>query len=134
MKKYFVHLSITGDNLILEQIKKDVPLNASVYEKGKVYFGKYDKKHYHPQKTNRWVYSWESNGNENLNVLIKRMYAEIRPHIKFLQSYFRKFNTLLDIVIYVDENTSRFNLKLSKQSIKILNMLNVKFSLTFVDF
>ena len=134
MKKYFVCLSIKGDNLMLEKIAKDVPLKAELYEKGKVYLGKYNKKHYHPQKTNRWVYSWESNDNENLNSIIKRIYEDIKPYIKSLQFYSRKFNTVLDVVIYVDDNTSRFNEKLSKESIKILDVLNVKLSLTFVDF
>jgi len=62
------------------------------------------------------------------------MYEDIRPYLKAVQVYSRKFNSILEIVIYMDENTSRFNVKLSKQSIKILDMLNVKFSLTFVDF
>ena len=134
MKKYFIHCSIKGEKLVLDQIKKDIPLKADLYEKGKVYVGKYNKKHYHPQKTNRWICSWESNNKENINALIKRMYEDIRPYLKAVQVYSRKFNSILEIVIYMDENTSRFNVKLSKQSIKILDVLNVKLSLTFVDF
>ena len=130
----FVYFTIKGDSLDLNQIREDIPLDAKIYEKGKVYHGLNQSLTHKPQKTNRWCYYLEAGSHKSINAVLKQMYEELKPHLKNLQQYTKKYHSLIDVVIYVEEITARFNLQLSKKSIEILNRINSKVSITFVDF
>ena len=131
---FFVYFTIKGDSLDLNQIREDIPLDAKIYEKGKVYHGLNKRLAHKPQKTNRWCYYLEAGSHKSINAVLKQMYEELKPHLKNLQQYTKKYHSLIDVVIYVEEITARFNLQLSKKSIEILNRINSKVSITFVDF
>lgn len=133
MVNVFIKFVIKNDKLDLNRIKTDIPLVADVYEKGKVYDNKYGIKST-PQKTNRWVYSKDYISCKNANEALTAMLKDLKPVLKNIQPYTKKFNTLMDMVIYVEKTTCRFNTTFSKPNIKLLNLLNTKMSITFVDF
>ena len=135
MNKIFLRFTIKGDDLNVFDMLNDISVKADVYEKGRIYSNAFGGKS-SPQSTNRWVYSLESRQNESLNCMLKRMYKDLRPSLERLVTYTKKYYSLLDIVIYVDdcEQKSMFNVNFSKEGLKIISKLNSKTSLTFVDF
>ena len=133
MRKTFLRLTIQGDLLEPYKLSREIPLKADLYKKDEIYKTKYSIP-VKPQKTNRWVYSIESNSAESLNCILNKLYVDLSPYLDKLNSYSSKYNVLLDVTIYEDGNKSRFNANLTKKSIDIIDAINAKFSLTFVDF
>jgi len=135
MNKIFIRFTIKSDKLNLLEIRNNIRLeeNVSVYQKGEIYELKYNVKA-QPQKTNRWVYSIESVAKEKLNALLKRMFKDLKPHINDIRSYTKKYYSIIEIIIYEEEQKSIFNTNLSKENLKLLNLINTRLSITFIDF
>ena len=129
----FIYFTIKGDNLDLDNIQKLIPLNAEIFEKGKKYSRKIGGL-LSPQKTNRWVYSREFANSNNLNACLNEIIKELKPFFKKIKLFTKKYNSIFEIVIYVNKKTSIFNTKLSKKSVKNLCELNTKIDITFIDF
>ena len=134
MNKIFVSFTIKGDNLNVYELSKNVPVHSDVFLKGESVSNKFNSKT-KLQKTNRWVYSIESQEKEGLNDVLKRINKDLSPWIDNISKYTKKHPSLLDVVIYsnASEPISKFNVTLSKSSIKIINKLNARFSLTIFD-
>ena len=134
MDKIFIRFFIKGDDLDVYKMSKDIAVNADLFEKGAIIKNKFCVQT-KPQKTNRWVYSAESEKNENINSLLKRMYKALYPWIGAINEYTKRYYSLLDIVVYSNSEKpiTKYNLALSKDSIRIIAKLNTKFSLTIYD-
>ena len=133
MKKIFVRFTIKGDELDINQLSQDVCVNADTYVKGWIYPHKFNGNP-KPQKTNRWVYSLESESTENVNDILSRLFVNLSPFLEKINVYTKKFYAVTDIVVYADETSSTVNLNLSKKSIAILHGLNSKISFSVIDF
>ncbi len=135
--KIFIRFTITGDNLDLAAICADITVPADVFVKGDTVLPKLKLKDYRPkpQKTNRWVYSIESEKSENINALLKRMYMDLKTDLMYIEKYTKRYSSLLDIVVYVNSSVPmyKYNVNLSKSSLKIIDKLNSKMSLTVFD-
>ena len=136
MNNIFLHFTIKGDDLDTKELSKSIPINAEVFVKGERIVNKFIRNCDHKlQKTNRWVYSIESMKNPNINVLIKTMHKDLSPYVKLINQYTNRYASLLDIVVYTNSEKpfSKFNVTLSKTSIKIIHSLNTRYSLTVWD-
>jgi len=137
MEKIFLRLTIKGDNLNLQQIVKDIPLAADTYVKGSIAPLHIPLKKYKPkaQKTNRWVYSTESQQNENLNAMITRISKELSPWIDKIKEYTKSYSSILDIIAYANSEKpmSKYSLKLSRKSLSIVNSLGARLCFTVWD-
>ena len=135
--KIFIRFTIKGDDLNLSEICADIPVPADVFVKGETILPKLRLKKYEPkpQKTNRWVYSIESEKSENINALLKRMYMDLKASLPYIEQYTKMHSSLLDIVVYVNspEPMYKYNVNLSKNSLKIIDKLNSKMSFTVFD-
>ena len=135
MEKIFIRFTIKGDDLDLHEISESISVQADLYVKGNDVPRKFESQKPMIQKTNRWVYSIESKNNENLNRILKRLIKNLNPWLNEINRYTKKYQSLLDIVIYTntEEPLSRYNIKLSKTSLKNICKLNTPFSLTVFD-
>ena len=132
MNTIYFYYTIKGDDLSLVDISNDIPVSANLYEKGRVYFNnEIQKKYAKPQKTNRWSYFLISEKGENINDLLKKAEKDLSPFWKMITSYTSRYHTLLDIVVY--EESGKFNLRLTKKSMDIIDKMNAKLSISFFD-
>ena len=133
MTKIFLHFTIKGDGLDVIQVAKDLPPKADVFSKGEIFKYKFNREFI--QKTNRFVYSIESEKDEGINSVFRRMEKDFRPYIKNVSKYTSKYNSVLDIVIYEDkeEPITVFHTTLSKKSLSFINKLNTRLSISIFD-
>ena len=131
MAKIFVHFTIKGDNLDVDKLAADVPVKSKLFHKDEVVECKFNKTFL--QKTNRFVYSIESQNGEKVNGVLKRMKKDFGAYIKRVFEYTSKHQSILDIVIYEDKQITVFNTKLSKESIAFINKLNTRVSISIFD-
>ena len=134
MSLLFVHFSISGKTLPVNEMLNKIKVDAKVYRSNEVITTKWGRT-LPPQKSNRWVYSLEAKSFENINSLIKRMYKDLLPYRNCLALYTRSYCSIVEVVVYSDfssDNTLCANL--TQESIGILNSLHSKFSISFHDF
>ncbi len=133
MYKIFVRFTIQGDELDVSGMLNDIPIQADVFIKGAPVITRFNNGN-KTQKTNRWVYSIESQG-DGVNSVLQRMRKELHSYKDKLAQYTKKHASLLDIVIYEnsDKPLTKFNLSLSKTNLKFVVELNTKVSLTVFD-
>ena len=133
MCKIFVRFTIQGDELDVSGMHKDIPIQADVFIKGAPVITKFNNGN-KIQKTNRWVYSIESQGN-GVNSILQKMRKELHLYREQLAQYTKKHLSLLDIVIYANSEKplTKFNVSLSKTNIKFVSELNTRVSLTVFD-
>lgn len=129
--KYF-YFTISGDNLDIDELKKDVNLPCNTYIKGEKTTFEYSKEEVH-QRTNRWVYKTDSYEDIPIDIFLLEQLEVIINHIKILRKYIDKNEALIEFTIYVEEETNTFNILFNKKIIKLLSKINAKFSLTFID-
>ena len=133
MTKIFVHFTIKGDDLDVDRLAADVPVKSKLFHKDEVVECKFNKTFF--QKTNRFVYSTESQNGEKVNAVLKRMKKDFGAYIKRVSEYTSKHQSILDIVVYEDKDKpiTVFNTKLSKESIAFINKLNTRVSISIFD-
>ena len=120
MYKIFIRFTIQGDTLDIHEILDDIPIKADVFIKGEPVITKFNNGN-KTQKTNRWVYSIESQG-DGVNSVMQRMRKELCSHKDKIRDYTKKHFSLLDIVIYEnsDKPLTKFNISLSKTNLKFI--------------
>ena len=136
MKKIFIRYTILGDQLNPNEIAKEIPLEAQIFQKNEIVPFKHPLSiQPKPQKTNRWTYRWESTQKETVNQLIARMYKHLSPHLASIQKYAQKHRALIDITIFEELPGAKWsvNISLSKKSIQIINLLMASLHIDYID-
>lgn len=133
MKKgKFFYLTIKGDGLNVKELKETVDLPCKVYFKG-------EKTTFQPkneefiQKDDRWLYTAVAQDETPINKFLVEQLEVIKVKLPVLERYIKDYHTLMELVIYEEEENNAFTMLFSKKVIKLLNIINVKFSLTFHD-
>ena len=134
MSQIFVRFTIKGDNLNINEITNDITIDAMIFVKGESVINKFSKNN-KVQKTNRWVYSIESQAGDDVNSVLTRMKKDFRLVKHKIIKYTQSYSSLLDIVIYsnADKPLTKFNVSISKTNLKFIGELNTKMSLTVFD-
>ena len=82
----------------------------------------------------RLMLVYESPNTENINDFLNENLHKISKHKNEITMYVDKVDHFLELVIYVDEVTSHFNIKINQNNLNLLSKLNIDFSITFIDF
>ena len=82
----------------------------------------------------RLMLVYEAPNTENINDFLNENLHKISKHKNEITMYVDKVDHFLELVIYVDEVTSHFNININQSNLNLLSKLNIDFSITFIDF
>jgi len=128
----FFDLTIKGVGLNVDELRKTVGLPCDIYVKGEKTAFEFTNRE-HMQKTDRWVYTAIAQDEIPINKFLTKQLEIIDKKMSVMRKYIEDYYAVMELVIYVEEKTNTFNILLSKKVIRLLNRINVKFSVTFID-
>ena len=126
ISKYF-RFTIKGDDLNPNIIKDTVNLPCDIFIKDEMTVTGILKTEI-LQKTNRWVYRAELNGESSVNAFLTKHLETISRELYILKKYIEKFDSKIEIIIYAGNKT---DINLSLKQIRLLNNIGVPFSISF---
>ena len=85
------------------------------------------------QKTDRWVHTTIAQDETFINMFLTTQLEIIDKKMLVLGRFIKNYHVLMELVIYVEEKKNTFNILLSKKVIRLLNRINVEFSVKFID-
>lgn len=132
-KSKFFKFTIKGDDLHPMDIKEKVDLPCEIFVKNETTFAGVLKRPV-TQKTNRWVFRSLDQGEMGVNHFLVSQLEIISKHVQPLKEYTTQYCALIELVVYEENETSHFNLIISRRAQHLLNKIGVRFSITFVDF
>lgn len=128
----YFDFTIKGDNLNVLMLYNEVNIKGELYLKGEesIFIPNNEK---FIQETNRWVYSAKSI-DDDIEKFLEQELKIIEKNLNVLNKYIKENFSLIDYVIYVEEdNTSKVNVTFSKSIIDLLNKIKSEISITFID-
>ena len=128
----FLYLVIKGKNLNLENICMQTNLNIKVYRKDDKIESRFLKKDAY-QKEDRVVYAKEAQDNYSTRKFLND-FLDILSSQHWLMDLTKHNNGYVELVIYENSEKTKFSFTLSRKNMRVLSKLNLKFSITFVDF
>lgn len=128
----FFYLTIKGIGLNIDEVKEAVDLPCDIYVKGEKTGFEFTNRE-HVQKTDRWVYTAIAQDEMPINKFLTKQLEIIDKRMTVLGRYIKNYHALMELVIYMEEKTNTFNILLSKKVIRLLNRINVEFSVKFID-
>ena len=124
----FLYLTIQGDDFNPSDLQKSIKLPGKIYFKNEInYVGNIKKRCI--QKTNRWVYSFIAQDEQNINSFLLNQLELIIKYKNILSDFISKYNTKFDLVIYID---NKVNIKLSKKILYLINQLGLDISISII--
>lgn len=127
-RQSFLYFTIQGDDLDIIVAKEMIGLPCSIYAKGEKIFTKVLKNQIISRST-RWVYHAEDSTKKTDAFLAKHLEIILKK-MPVLENYLKNYKALIDLVVYED-SSGKDTIILSKKTIKLLNKINVEFSISF---
>lgn len=116
---WFVKLKISGHGLNIEEITKKLKQEPDYkFYEGESYTSKYDNTPI-TYKEDCWIKGTEKKGDETVENTIERFLSDYTHSASYLQELAGKFNVILCISVYPDEEQSSIHL-----STKVLKLIS----------
>lgn len=133
-KMKFFHITVESDDLDVNKMQSIVGDQFGRYFiKGNPIYDKYTGKITEKtQKSNRWVYSYETQSN-NINIGLQTFLKNLLSNEKLLP-YLEKYGAVVEIVVYYSDAKSNHQITISKENIALLLKANAKLKFITIDF
>lgn len=130
----FFHITVESDDLDVNKMQSIVGDQFGRYFiKGNPIYDKYTGKITEKtQKSNRWVYSYETQSN-NINIGLQTFLKNLLSNEKLLP-YLAKYGAVVEIVVYYSDAKSNHQITISKENIALLLKANAKLKFITIDF
>ncbi len=120
--------SISGDNLDINELANKVKLPCKVFKQGEKIEKHYNKTYAIIQKTNRWLYQDVQSDSESASKFLTKNLRLLVKNRKDLGYFTENYKAKIELIIYADNKT---DICLTATQIKLLNLLNVNFYISF---